>query len=54
MNRRPLPADSRLLRAMQHGLPPSSGVALGVDRLAMLILGGRTLRDVMAFPWEVA
>jgi lysyl-tRNA synthetase class II len=31
-------------------MPPSSGIALGVDRLAMLLLGAREIRDVLAFP----
>lgn len=53
-HRRPLPADSRLLAAMQHGLPPCSGVALGIDRLAMLALGGRTLGEVLAYPIDRA
>jgi lysyl-tRNA synthetase class 2 len=53
-NRRALPADSRLLDAMQHGLPPCSGVALGLDRLALLALGGQTLADVTAFPIDRA
>jgi len=53
-NRRPLPADSRLLAAMCHGLPPCAGVALGIDRLALLALGGESLGDVTAFPIERA
>jgi elongation factor P--(R)-beta-lysine ligase len=53
-NRRPLPAESRLLDAMRHGLPPCAGVALGVDRLALLALGGRSLGDVTAFPADRA
>lgn len=50
----PLPPDTRLLAALTHGLPPCAGVALGVDRLAMLALGARCLADVMAFPIERA
>jgi lysyl-tRNA synthetase class 2 len=51
---RPLPADSRLLAAMEAGLPPSSGNALGVDRLIMLALGADSLADVIAFPLDRA
>lgn len=44
-----LPVESRLLAAMQSGLPPCSGVALGIDRLVMTMLGLR-LDEVTAFP----
>ena len=47
---RPLPRDSRLLEVMDAGLPESSGVALGLDRLFMLALGLRTVEEVLAFP----
>ena len=43
------PVDERLLAALP-GMPACSGVALGVDRLAMLLLGAHRLDDVMAFP----
>lgn len=45
-----LPAESRLLAAMQYGLPPCTGVALGFDRLTMVAVGARELSQVMAFP----
>ena len=52
--KRPLPETSRLLEAMEAGLPDCSGVALGVDRLVMLALGKSSLAEVMAFPFERA
>jgi lysyl-tRNA synthetase class 2 len=52
--RRRLPQSNRLLDAMQHGLPPCAGVALGFDRLVMVALGMTQLRDVIAFPFDRA
>ncbi len=51
---RPLPSPGRLLQAMDAGLPASSGVALGWDRLVMLALGKETLAEVLAFPFDRA
>jgi len=49
-----LPEKSRLLEAMENGLPASSGVAVGLDRLLMLALGLVKLQDVLAFPIDRA
>lgn len=52
--KRPLPETTRLLAAMESGLPPCSGVALGVDRFLMVLCQASRIDDVLAFPWERA
>lgn len=49
-----LPGAARMLAAMQSGLPACSGVALGFDRLIMAILGCPNIREVIAFPDDIA
>jgi lysyl-tRNA synthetase class 2 len=44
------PLDQAFLQALEAGMPPCSGCALGVDRLVMLVCGKKKLCEVMAFP----
>ena len=46
--------DLHFLHALQSGLPVCSGVALGLDRLYMLALGKKEIREVLLFPDEIA
>lgn len=45
-----IPVDERLLQALRHGLPDCSGVALGLDRVLMLLMEVDSISDVLAFP----
>lgn len=49
-----VPEESRLLEAMDHGLPSCCGCALGLDRLVMVATGAKSIQEVMAFPIDRA
>ena len=46
--------DQHLIDALGHGLPECAGVALGVDRLLMVLCGARSINEVTAFPFSRA
>ena len=49
-----MPIDENLLAALERGMPDCAGVALGIERLLMAMLGTDDIRDVLAFPFADA
>ena len=50
--RSPVSLDERYIQALEQGIPPGAGMALGIDRLVLVLTQSDSLAEVQAFNWD--